>query len=197
MKIIISLVLFFYPLVSLANPVLDVIAELDIPEEDFEYYWGSSCNPNWQRKIPVTLLKDESLLYFRGIQTGMMAVEKYDSEFAWLTLGEKCEALNNYYFHGNTNIGLISSFIEQDKLFKTQYSHSALDAWSIEKYGAMSMNGKLNERIFKLCQILEKKGLLRIIVKNSTFNGKPSKSYKNKLTADGLVLNKALQRTSR
>lgn len=167
-----------------ANDVKATIQPLEISIEDIQDIWHSGrCEESWSINIDKEILEDTSLLAYKGLNGKFFRDENYGKEIT-LKAGEKCEALNKYYFQGIKNPKIIT-FINLDEKFIRKYGFSVLDAIYIKNTEFYSWNGTVSNFMYKYAKELVRKGLFTMEQKNSEFNGKPSVSFSGTITVIG------------
>jgi hypothetical protein len=169
-----------------SNELSNVVSTLDVDDEQFRYFWGISCDPDWQLQESVSILKNKKSLVPIGIRTKFISAE-ISNDTVILKSGPVCEALLEYFFTGQSNNQIIKGFLQRDSKFKSKFNFSVLDAW-VTKYPNGSMNGEINLYKLKLWQQAEMKGLIKITEKESIFNGSPSRAYLMESTMLGNTL---------
>lgn len=167
-----------------ADSTAEVIHPLGLSKEDLKSVWHDGrCDPDWSIKLDQEVVKDRDLLAYKALESGFF--EREDAgEMVILRSGEKCDALNKYYFQGIPG-DVIDDFIERDKGFTKKYGFSVLDAIYIERAQFYNWNGRVSQFQLLYMKELVRKDLFTLEQKESTFNGEPSIAYSGERTSVG------------
>jgi len=187
MRKLLLLALLFISFDATCSEIDDVLSALGVNEDQFDYIWSVACDSSWEQKTPVATLSNKNLLAYSAVQANLlMATTTGDT--ATLTAGPACKALLGYYFTGKSAARQIAGFLARDREFVSRFKVSALEAWGVQQYQSASMSGVVPPYSLEIWRHLEKRGLITITEKESTFNGAPSLTYWSNITAKGEAL---------
>ena len=159
MKYIITILLFLYCYGVVASEnkknITEAITSLGLLVNDFNQIWPNSCKPHWKNSYEGNLIEiNPKMKVYRDTFFIKISIQGGRS---YLSPGEKCKALHNYYFYG-TNSEVIKFFIEKDKKIIELYDFSSLDLFSSSENYFESYNTykKSNDDILYLEKLIER-----------------------------------------
>lgn len=180
-----TFILIFTLTVCFATDVDNTIDSLGLSKSDLKEVWfAGRCDEDWSITVNKEIVKNKDMLAYKAITSEFFIKENSQNNEVKLSAGEKCKALNMYYFDDKKSDAIIN-FIDQDTQFIAKYGYSVLDAIYIEDTQFFSWNGKISKYHKVHAKTLARKGLFSIEEKSSTFNGKPSISLSGKRTPLG------------